>query len=156
MWRLSASMLRPMVCRVIASLGLTAMLTALSGCGDAGPRCMTGLAMGLSPASGMADHSMKSPLNQQHFQASVGVVLLQQGSGSCPIPQVVALVHPQWTNPDPAHLTISSADDSTNGLATCTGTTAGAVTLTATLPAGSSPLGTTTVPLTATTQVTCK
>ncbi len=51
---------------------------------------------------------------------------------------------------------VSSADAATNGLATCTGPTAGVVTLTATLPAGAAALGTNSEPLTATAQLTCK
>jgi len=44
----------------------------------------------------------------------------------------VALVYASWSNPDPLDVTVSSAADFTNGLATCKNTTAGPVTLTAT------------------------
>ena len=69
--------------------------------------------------------------------------------GNCPIPQIVLRVNPTWTNPDPIHIAISSADDDSNGLATCKGPTAGPVTLTTTTAQP-------TTPPTASVQLTCR
>ena len=112
--------------------------------------------MVIHPLDAAADSSANAPANQQSFQASVAIQVVQQGDGSCPLSALRTAVHPAWANPDPDHLTISSADDATNGLATCIGATAGPVTLTATLPAGSTALGTTTKTLIATAQLVCK
>ena len=127
-----------------------------AGCAMSGPQCKTGIVLLLSPASGSADSSAKAPSNQTQFQASSALVVTQQGSGSCPVPAIAQLIHPQWSNPDPIHITISSADDSTNGLATCNGATAGPVTLTATEPSGTIGLGPIPAPLTGTVQLTCR
>lgn len=47
-------------------------------------------------------------------------------------PQVVAREYATWSNPDPAAIQISSADDLTNGTAVCKAPTDGPVTLTGT------------------------
>ncbi len=106
--------------------------------------------------SGSVDSTATAPSNQAQFQASASFIVTQQGSGFCAIPAIGQLLHPQWTNPDPVHITISSADDSTNGLATCNGATAGPVTLTATEPSGTIGLGSIPAPLTGTVQLTCR
>jgi hypothetical protein len=49
----------------------------------------------------------------------------------------VAIEYGTWSNPDPVDITISSANDSTNGTALCKAPTNGAVTLTGAFPIGS-------------------
>ena len=67
--------------------------------------------------------------------------------GSCAIPALARVVYVPWTNPDPLHISISSANNSSNGLATCIGPTDGPVSLTAT-DAGPNNTATATVQLT--------
>ena len=51
----------------------------------------------------------------------------------CATPQILQLVPAAWNVSDPVNVHISSADDATNGLATCVGATNGAIVVTATL-----------------------
>ena len=129
-----------------AVLPLALLAATLTGCGAGSPTCVTAFDLRVSPASATADSTAKPPGNQQQFTASSAIIPVQ---GTCPIPQNVALIHPAWTNPDPIHVSISSANDSTNGLATCKGPTGGPLTLTATYVA---PTNTPT----ATAQLTCR
>jgi hypothetical protein len=99
------------------------------GCGAASPNCTLTPELGLSPASATANHAAAAPGNQQKFTADEGFTTAQAG---CGVPQIVALVYPAWTVSDPLDVTISSAQDQTNGLAKCVNATAGPVTLTAT------------------------
>ncbi len=130
-----------------ASLPATLLLCAaavLIGCGGS-PSCVPGASLGVYPVTATVDSTAKSPGNQQQFLASSGTISLQ---GSCPIPALSVIIPVTWSNPDQIHIAISSANDSTNGLATCKGPTAGPVTLTAT-PSSK------TVPATAAVQLTC-
>ena len=126
---------------VLLSLTAVVSMAALAGCATPGPQCKVAAVMQVFPQSGTADSAMKPPGNQQQFQASIGNAIVQQGRGNCAVTALSALVHPTWISSDPTDVTISSADDSTNGLAICTGPTAGAVTLTATLSTGTTSLG---------------
>ena len=65
---------------------------------------------------GSADHNAPAPANQQQFIAGSGATESVPG---CGVPQVIKLVHPQWTTSDSVDVQISSADDATNWLATC-------------------------------------
>ena len=78
------------------------------------------------------DHTAAPPGNQELFQAGIGSDF---GPG-CVTPQVEALTRAQWTVSDPINTSISSANDSTNGLATCLGATTGNATVSATLKSG--------------------
>ena len=101
---------------------------ALVGCGAASPGCVYTPVLSLGPVQATVSSAAKAPANQQVFTAGLGETATGTG---CAIPAVIALVHPSWANPDPIHISISSADDATNGTAVCEGPTAGAVTLTA-------------------------
>jgi hypothetical protein len=87
----------------------------------------------VTPATATADHNAASPGNQVQFVGSSGETCTNGAS-----PAVVARVYGSWTNPDPINIQISSANDATNGTAICKGPTAGAVTLTDTIPLGTS------------------
>lgn len=127
---------------------LALVCAALLGCGGT-PACTpTGFIFGVAPASSAnltPDHTQKAPGNQEQFQAAEG----SETGPNCPVTALGRLVNAQWTVADPKNVSISSADDSTNGLATCLGTTNGAVTVTGSL---------TVAPFTetGTTAITCK
>ncbi|MGH9606238.1 MAG: hypothetical protein ACRD3N_11135 [Terracidiphilus sp.] len=75
------------------------------------------------------------------------------GPPGCPIPQWVALVYANWSNPAPDAIQISSTNDATSGTAVCLAPTDGAVTLTGTFGPGGV-VGTT--PIAKTVQLTCE
>ena len=104
----------------------------LAGCGAASPNCTLSDVLSVFPATATADHAATPPGNQLKF--SVG--LAPTAAPGCPIPQYIAIAYPAWTNPDPSAISISSAHDQTNGLATCLKATTGASTLTATVGTG--------------------
>ncbi len=135
----------------LASFAVASAL--LTGCGAAAPGCIGKSYLNISPSLGTADSSAKAPGNQQQFTAAVGETFSSPYS-TCAVPANEQLVHPVWTNPDPLHISISSADDSTNGLATCKGPTSSPITLTATLTATSG--SGTAAALTATASLTCQ
>ena len=108
---------------------------------------MGGLTLNVSPAVATVDSFAKPPGDQQQFTAASGYTLSSK-SGSCATPALLQLVHPVWSSSAPLHISISSADDATNGLATCNGATSGPVTLTATSGSGKSAI-------TATATLTC-
>ena len=85
-----------------------------------------------------------APGNQQLFT----ITATPTAPLGCPVPTFSVLVYGKWANPDPTNISISSANDPTNGLATCLGTTAAAVPLTATFSYGVDLNETTTVSLT--------
>jgi hypothetical protein len=128
-------------------LAVASCVLLLSGCGavSQGAQCTSALQMSVGPATGTADHAAPAPGNQQVFTAFTG----EKPQVGCPISNVVLEVFPAWTSSDPLDITISSANDKTNGTATCTGSTNGPVTLTAVLGSGASEL-------TATASLTCK
>lgn len=76
----------------------------------------------------MADHTAAAPGNQQKFSATEAPT----ASPGCVVPLTIVLLTPAWTSSDPLDVTVSSAPDQTNGLATCVNSTAAPVTLTAT------------------------
>lgn len=105
----------------------------LSGCAavnsSGSTSCTAGFAFNASPATATANHTAAAPGNQQKFNAIISPTVSPAG---CPLPAYEVLVSPTWTNPDPLDISISSAQDETNGTATCNSSTSGAVTLTAT------------------------
>ncbi len=113
---------------------------ALAGCGSApGSGCkVTGFSLGIGSqtpviaGSYVADHRAASPGNSVAFTAGEGAL---SGPG-CATPQHLALVPAQWTVADPTNVSISSADDATNGVATCLGATDGPVKVSATASQG--------------------
>ena len=109
---------------------------ALIGCGsnDNGmPGCTpNGFAMVVRPSDPLAapDHTAKPPGNQELLVAAVGS---EVGPG-CASTHLYHPAHAQWTTSDSKIVTISSADDTTNGLATCLAPTS-VITVSATLTA---------------------
>jgi hypothetical protein len=72
---------------------------------------------GPADANATPDHAAPPPGNQEQFQAGEGGVY---GAG-CATSQLLKLTPAQWSTSDPKDVTISSANDATNGLATCLG-----------------------------------
>ena len=126
---------------------LASTTLSLAGCG-AGPNnhCTTVPVLTLFPATAVVNSSAKPPGNQQQFAASIAY---KASSPGCAVPALAIQAFPAWTNPAPIHISISSAQDGTNGLAVCKGPTGGPVTLTANAADPSSQ------PLSGAVQLTC-
>jgi hypothetical protein len=109
---------------------------SLSGCGATNPGngCIEGGTFLASPTSGTANHALAPPGDQVQFMVTSAPYIVS--GKDCALPQIVARVYAAWTSSDPTDVTVSSAGDSTNGLATCVNATPTPVTLTAT---GTSP-----------------
>lgn len=111
-----------------------ACCVALMGCGSnhsgLGACNPDGFLMSVGPADPNAapDHTAVPPGNQEQFQAGIGAVY---GPG-CATPEVLHLANAQWSTSDAKNVTISSANDATNGLATCLGATQATVSATLT------------------------
>lgn len=120
------------------SLGFAALAGCGSGPGSSGltpkEECPAAYELEISPASATANHSAAPPGNQQKFTAVWPNIFATQNG--CVESALEALVYPQWTSSDPLNVSVSSASDATNGTATCTGSTSGAVTLSATYTMG--------------------
>ncbi len=126
---------------MLVSAVMSSVLAASMGCASAPtPACVTSFslqvgavdAIGAAKAVGSADHTQVAPGNQQQYRAFSGPTVV---SGQCAVPALGKQVHPQWTTSDAVDVSISSADDASNGLATCLGATLQPATLTATLTA---------------------
>ena len=105
------------------------LMIALSGCGA--PSCGF-IAVKIAPQTASADHTALPPSNGLTFTA-VGAT----------VPPGCGVMHSNpanvtWSVSDSVHVSISNAHNLTNGAATCLGTTAGPVTVTATTPSGGS------------------
>ena len=125
-----------------ATVVLAACSVALTGCGSSGG-CTYSAYLEVTPVNAVINSSATAPKNQQQFTAISGETAKASDGASCAVPDVVAVVYPAWINPDPLHTIISSADDQSNGLATCKSPTGGPVTLTASIGAGTSANSTT-------------
>jgi hypothetical protein len=103
---------------------------ALTGCaaGLQGDCSNTGIVLSLNPVAATADHTAEPPGNQQQFVSTAAPT----APPGCALPEWILLAHPSWTSSDPVNISISSANDTTNGTAVCKGATNGAATLTAT------------------------
>jgi len=112
---------------VLVGLGSCLGAGVLTGCATPPQNCSTSLVTAVSPATATADHMAVAPGDQQHFTATAAPA----ASPGCPVPEIIAVLTPQWTVSDTVNVKISSASDSTNGTATCLGTTNGPVTVTA-------------------------
>jgi hypothetical protein len=84
------------------------------------------LSIDVSPSSATVDHAAPPPGNTQHFDAFIGKV-----PPGCSF-ITGNIFDATWTVSDSTNVSISNAQDSTRGNATCKGATAGAVTVTAT------------------------
>jgi hypothetical protein len=105
---------------------------ALAGCGSqSSMNCTPSFTLSAAPATDPVvepNHTDPPPGNQEQFIAA----LFPTAAGSgCAVPQVVEKVAANWTVSDPVHVTISSANNATNGVATCIGATSGPATVTA-------------------------
>lgn len=136
----------------------------LTGCAGA-PSCPSGgctldctgkLILNAYPTSATADHSAAAPGNQQQFTVTEGETFYSPSGQICVVPAIEAVVHPLWTNPDPLDISISSANDATNGAAVCTDSTSGPVTLTGSVQSSQSQAGESAQDLTVSVQLTCK
>ncbi len=132
-----------------ALLVLAGCSVLLTGCGAVTDPCSYSTVLTVSPTTATADHMAAAPGNQQQFVSGTSEVAKGSSTTGCAVPAVIAVAHPVWTNPDPQAITISSANDATNGTAVCTAATSGPVTLTATTGSG-------TTVLTSTVSLTCK
>ncbi len=108
----------------------------LAGCGaKASATCKpTGFAMTVVPSdpTSAPNQAAKPPGNQELFIAALGV---ETGPEPCIFDPLYHPVPAQWTTSDPEDVTISSAQDVTNGLATCVNATKPDATVSATLTA---------------------
>ncbi len=114
--------------------GLAAILAVVCGCAGNGTigDCTLYTVITVNPTSATANHAAAPPANQVQFIGTGGYA----GTGShCAIPALSWIAYATWTNPDPADIQISSAQNSTNGTAVCLAPTNDAVTLTGTFPA---------------------
>src|SRR5215472_2313745 len=107
--------------RFFASVGASATLLLMIGCGGSTPNCgVTGLAVG--PQTAVVDHAAAAPANSQIFSATFQF----SGQNGCVAAQAAALVPSNWTASDPSvHLSASPSGQVT---ATCTATVANPVT----------------------------
>jgi len=107
--------------------GSVLIVGLLAGCATPQQTCSPTVVTAVSPATATADHMAVAPGNQQQFLATAA----PGASPGCAVPEIIAKLTPTWTVSDTVNVTISSASDATNGVATCLGTTKGAVTVTA-------------------------
>ena len=114
----------------LAALVLCSSCSVLLSCGSQ-PDCSTVSVLRVGPTNAAADHMAKAPDNAVQFTAFVGQSLVHP-QNACGVPTIAAAVKPTWTVSDPTNVTISSAEDATNGLATCVGATTNPVTVTGT------------------------
>src|SRR5580765_6556450 len=111
--------------RLISSLCL---VVPLVGCGTTAHECMFG-SLSVSPTTATADHGVPSPENSQRFLAWGGNLTPGCAATGSNLMEVT------WSVSDPVSVTISNAQDSTFGTATCINSTPTPITVTATLPA---------------------
>jgi hypothetical protein len=115
--------LQPRLLLALSTLGCF----ALSGCGgQSTPSSCNILAINVSPATATVDHTAAPPGNMQHFDAFIA-----KAPPGCAF-FTGNLFNAVWSVSDPANVSVSNAQDSTRGNATCKAATAGAVTVTAT------------------------
>ncbi len=106
---------------------IASLLVFLAGVGCGGTmqsQSCNATALSISPPAATANHAATAPANQQQFSAAP---VLPTGCTPPPLPLDFAT----WSVSDPVNVSISNANDSTRGTATCIGATAGPVTVTA-------------------------
>jgi hypothetical protein len=115
---------------------LFAAAVVICGCGgNSQISCDDPVVITVSPTSATVSHAAAPPANQVQFIA-IGRYGAQPGCGA---PALAWIAYGAWSNPDPTDITISSANDSTNGTAECLAPTTGAVTLTGSFTTGVNP-----------------
>jgi hypothetical protein len=103
---------------------------ALCGCGgNTSSACKT-LAINVSPATASVDHTAAPPGNTQHFDAFIA-----KSTPGC-VHITGNIFDAVWSVSDPVNVSVDNGTGPTRGTATCKAATAGAVTVTATAPAG--------------------
>ena len=119
--------------RLLGLAGLSAVLAlGLMGCAatqNPTSGCSLTNVLSVGPTAATADHAATAPGNQAQFQATLAPHASAPG---CPVPQYIALVDATWTLSDPLDAQISSAANSTNGLASCVNAASNPITVTAT------------------------
>ena len=109
------------------------LVLAASGCGSQGPACLTSFNLSINAQAATPVHGTVAPGDQQKFTAYSAPTLV---SGACAVPALVASVNATWTTSDPMNTQVDSSPGTTNGLATCLGSTTVPATLTATVTSG--------------------
>jgi len=109
---------------------LILLFVALAGCGGKSTTTCKINAINLSPAAATIDHTAPPPGNTQHFAAFIA-----SEPAGCAF-MLSNLPNATWSVSDPVNVSISNPPDPTFGTATCKAATAGAITVTATVPAG--------------------
>jgi hypothetical protein len=106
------------------------LFIVLLGCGGKSTTVCKINSINVSPATATVNHAAAPPANTQHFDAFIA----SEPSGCAFI--LSNLTTATWSVSDTTNISISNVHDATYGTATCNGTTAGAATVTATVPAG--------------------
>ena len=108
----------------------------LAGC--AAPDCSNPLTstFSVTPTTATADHVAKPPGNQAQFRPQLKTTY----PAGCLLPVVRVIEDAIWTTSDSTNVQIDSTIGTTNGLATCAGTTDGTATITAKLPSATNAL----------------
>lgn len=138
--------------RILAVMMVATGTTLAGGCAAGTTKttndsCAEYMAINATPPAATADHRAASPANGTAFGVTATPALPAGCTGALP-QYSIKLTQVIWTNPDPTDISISSANDLTNGQAVCLCATSGAVTLT-----GNATYGSSTV--TKTVQLTC-
>jgi hypothetical protein len=120
--------------RLLAPLAFA--VAALTGCAGGTSDCTFTQSFNVSPLTATANHSAAAPGNQVQFFSTIAP---KASAADCPVPLYIIAARPAWTNPDPLDLTISNANDATNGTAVCNSATSGPVTLTANVGSSATP-----------------
>jgi hypothetical protein len=124
----------PSLRNVALSVTLFTAIGVMTGCGAAAP-CTYSNVPTVSPAVASVDHLAVAPGDQQQFSAFSQREPTPASAG-CAVPATanptnITKLTPAWTVSDSTNVKISSAQDATNGLATCIGATKSPVTVTA-------------------------
>jgi hypothetical protein len=118
------------------SFGCLLLLLSIAGCGAHSPNqnCEPPTpTLRVFPSSATGDHTLTPPGSSFQFTAELGYFSAPPG---CAIPlNIRQLTNVVWSLSDNTNAKISNAQDMTYGVATCSGTSALPITVTATLPA---------------------
>ncbi len=118
--------------------GLLSAITVVCGCsGNPTFGCNLTTNITVSPTSATVSHAAAPPGNQVQF---IGAGSYAASGPHCAVPELSWIAYGTWSNPDPADIQISSAENSTNGTAVCLAPTNGLVTLTGAFTRGINPI----------------